>query len=60
MDGYKAGYSEQHSPWYTEGVRDGRKDAKRKADGKEPKHFDRHRAHSVMYQRGYAKGIGAG
>ncbi len=62
MGGYRPGYSERHSPWYREGVRDGEKDAARARldPPKPPCNFDQHKAHSVMYQRGYNRGIGAG
>jgi hypothetical protein len=56
MSGYKAGYSESHSPFYQAGLEDGLADAPReKKLGPDPE-----KAHSAMYMRGYSDGLGGG
>jgi len=56
MSGYKAGYSEGHSPYYQAGLEDGLADAPRdKKLGPDPE-----KAWSVMYLLGYGDGLGGG
>jgi len=57
--GYRPGYSEQHSPFWTAGRADAEADAARVANGEDPQGMDPAKAWSVMYQRGYGA-IGAG
>ena len=53
MSGYKAGYSESHSPFYQAGLEDGLADAPReKKLGPDPE-----KRHSAMYMRGYSDGL---
>jgi hypothetical protein len=53
MSGYKAGYSETHSPYYDAGYADGQADAPReKRNGPDPA-----KASSAMYMRGYQAGL---
>ena len=56
MSGYKAGYSESHSPFYQAGLEDGLADAPREQKlGPDPE-----KAWSVMYLLGYGDGLGGG
>ena len=57
--GYRPGYSEQHSPFWSAGRADAEADAARVANGEDPQGMDPAKAWSVMYQRGYGA-IGGG
>ena len=58
MSGYKAGYSEKHSPYFDAGRADGVRDKALIEANKEPLGMAADKAGSAMYQRGYAKGLG--
>jgi hypothetical protein len=60
MSGYKAGYSETHSPMWEAGYADGQADVSRIAEGKDTMGMDPGKVGSAMYQRGYADGMGDG
>ena len=60
MSGYKAGYSESHSPMWDAGYADGQADVSRIAAGLEPIGMDPRKVGSAMYKRGYADGMGDG
>ena len=57
MSGFRAGYSERHSPFYDAGLADGAADAARIADGEDVQGEDGERSWSAMYRRGYADGL---
>jgi len=57
MSGYKAGYSEERSPFYRAGFEDAEADAARVANGEDPQGMDPAKAWSAMYRRGYADGL---
>jgi len=57
MSGYRAGYSERHSPYYDAGKADGEADAARAANGDDVEGMDAERERSAMYRRGYADGL---
>ena len=59
MSGYKAGYSEQHSPFYAAGLADGTADATRENDD-DKQGMDAEKASSAMYRRGYSDGLNGG
>jgi hypothetical protein len=57
--GYRPGYSEKHSPFYTAGLADGQADAARER-AEDRQGMDADRSWSAMYRRGYADGLGSG
>lgn len=59
MSRYRAGYSEQHSPFYAAGLADGTADATRDKD-EDKQGMDPEKAWSAMYRRGYGDGLGGG
>lgn len=59
MSGYRPGYSEEHSPRYTDGLNDGLRDAELLAEDppQDAVGMDAALSWSGMYRRGYADGL---